>query len=68
MMASRREQGTIGSKAPPFSIVKVFSTLKEKKMAALEDPEQGPHVHLTLLLATILVVSFTIIVITQFVL
>lgn len=67
-MVSRSDQGAPGSKAPPFSLVKVFSTLKEQKLAALEDPEQGPHVHLTLLLATIMVVSITIIVITQFVL
>ena len=66
-MAPKEDE--ISSTAPPFSIGKIMRTLKDKGfVGALEDPEQGPHVHLALLLATIFVVSFGIILITRFVL
>jgi hypothetical protein len=52
---------------PPFKISKVLSTLMSKGIGgALDDPEQGPHVHLTLLLIAILLVSGLIILATSF--
>jgi len=55
--------------APGFSIPKVWRTVREKGFfKALDDPEQGPHVHLTFLLATIFVVSVLIILITELIL
>jgi hypothetical protein len=61
------EKRTISETAPSFSLSKVFSTIGEKGIiGALEDPEHGPHVHLTLLLATVFVVSLFIILITEF--
>ena len=64
-----KDDQTVSETAPSYSLSKVISTLRKKKlMGALEDPEQGPHVHLTLLLATIFVVSVAIIMITQFIL
>ncbi|MFO8050378.1 MAG: hypothetical protein R6V01_01610 [Thermoplasmatota archaeon] len=66
-MESEKEND-ISMKAPPFSLVKVYRTMRKKGvLGALEDPEQGPHVHLTLLIATIVVVSVGIVLITQFV-
>ena len=62
------KRSDISETAPPFSIGKVLGTIKDKGFIdALEDPEQGPHVHLTLLLATVVVVSIGIIVITKFI-
>ncbi|MBN1389638.1 MAG: hypothetical protein JXA22_03240 [Candidatus Thermoplasmatota archaeon] len=61
------EEKQISETPPPFSLPKVFSTLREKGFKAIDDPEQGPHVHLTLLLATVFVVSVLIILITEFV-
>ncbi|MFW3146068.1 MAG: hypothetical protein ACMUIE_04575 [Thermoplasmatota archaeon] len=56
----------ISNTAPSYSIFKVFSTISEKGfLGALEDPEQGPHVHLTFLLITIFVVSAGIILVTK---
>ena len=66
-MAAEKE--TISETAPSFSLSKVFSTIREKgPIRALEDPEHGPHVHLTLLLATVFMVSVLIILITEFIL
>lgn len=63
------EPKELSETAPGFSIPKVFRTVREKGFfRALDDPEQGPHVHLTFLLMTIFVVSVLIIVITKFVL
>lgn len=55
------------SNAPPrFSLGKVFKTIATKgPLAALDDPEEGPHVHLVLLLITILAVSGVIILATS---
>jgi hypothetical protein len=51
---------------PRFSLGKVFSTIGKKGIVrALEDNEQGPHVHLTLLLITVVVVSVGIILISR---
>ncbi|MEA3558695.1 MAG: hypothetical protein U9R75_05510 [Candidatus Thermoplasmatota archaeon] len=62
------KEDDISRTAPPFSLGKIAMTMKEKGfVGALEDPEQGPHVHLALLIATIFVVSFGIILITKFV-
>jgi hypothetical protein len=59
----------ISESAPSYSLSKVISTLRKKGFVkALDDPEQGPHVHLTLLLATVFVVSIIIIAVTQFIL
>ena len=59
------DQKELSETAPGFSIPKVISTISEKGFfKALDDPEQGPHVHLTFLLATIFVVSVLIILIT----
>lgn len=64
---ARKDEKEISMTAPPFSLGKVVSTMKDKGLiGALEDPEQGPHVHLTLLLVTIFVVSFGIVFITSF--
>ncbi len=64
-MVDRTDNRQISETAPPYSIMTVFRTLKGKGLLrALDDPEQGPHVHLTLLLATIIVVSAVIITIT----
>lgn len=51
---------------PRFSLGKVFSTIGKKGIVgALEDTEHGPHVHLTLLLITVVVVSVGIILISR---
>jgi hypothetical protein len=53
----------LGNTPPKYSFSKVISTLGSKGlMGALDDPEHGPHVHLTLLLSTILVVTGLIII------
>jgi hypothetical protein len=63
------DEETISETAPSFSISKVFSTIRDKgAVGALEDPEHEPHVHLTLLLATVFLVSVFIILITFFIL
>ena len=68
-MVDRTDDRQISETAPPYSLVTVWRTIKDKGLLkALDDPEQGPHVHLTLLLGTILVVSFVIIAITKFML
>ena len=51
----------ISDRPPGFSLTKIIQTLAAKKMAALDDPEQGPHIHLFLELIAILVVSGIII-------
>jgi hypothetical protein len=61
------DEDTISETAPSYSPSKVLSTIRRRGVVgSLEDPEQGPHVHLTLLLATVFLVSFLIILITQF--
>ncbi len=66
-MVDQTDDRQISKTAPPYSLMTVWRTLKEKGiLKALDDPEQGPHVHLTLLLGTILVVSCVIIAITTF--
>ena len=63
----------ISTTPPRFSLGKVFSTLKASVkehgikgiVYSLEDEEQGPHVHLTLLLITVVVVSLGIIVLSR---
>jgi hypothetical protein len=56
---------TISETAPSYSLSKVFSTIQRKGIiSSLEDPEHGPHVHLTLLLVTVFLVSILIIIIT----
>ncbi|MBN1538959.1 MAG: hypothetical protein JW939_02355 [Candidatus Thermoplasmatota archaeon] len=58
----------ISETAPSFSLPRIFGTIREKGfLGALDDPEQGPHVHLTVLLATVFVVSVLIILITEFI-
>ena len=58
----------ISETAPGYSLAKVFGTIRQKGIVrALDDPEQGPHVHLTLLLVTVAIVSILIILITTFV-
>lgn len=53
----------LGNTPPKYSFGKVISTLGSKGlMGALDDPEHGPHVHLTLLLMTILTVTGLIII------
>ena len=60
-----REKREISQTAPPFSLGKVFSTMsKQGILRSLEDPEQGPHIHLVLLLITIFLISTIIILIT----
>ena len=66
-MVDHKSDRQISETAPPYSFMNAMRTLKDKGLLrALDDPEQGPHVHLTLLLATILVVSGVIIAITSF--
>jgi hypothetical protein len=57
-----------GAQSPPkYSPIKVYSTIMKKGLfGALEDMEQGPHVHLTLILITIFVVSLIIILFSVF--
>jgi hypothetical protein len=56
------EAGRLGNTPPKYSLGKVISTLGSKGlMGALDDPEHGPHVHLTILLMTILAVTGLII-------
>jgi hypothetical protein len=56
----------ISSTPPKYSLPKVVSTIMSKGVGgAMDDPEQGPHVHLTLLLVAILVVSGLIIIATS---
>ena len=56
----------LSSTPPPYSLGKVFRTIMSKGVvSALDDPEQGPHVHLTLLLGAILVVAGLIILISS---
>jgi len=51
---------------PRYSLGKVFSTIGKKGIVgALEDTEQGPHVHLTLLLITVVIVSVAIILVSR---
>ncbi len=51
---------------PRYSLGKVFSTISKKGIVgALEDTEQGPHVHLTLLLITVVIVSVAIILVSR---
>jgi len=62
------ENETVSETAPPFSLGDVTRTIMKKGLrGAIDDPEQGPHVHLTVLLILILIVSFLIILITQFI-
>lgn len=51
------------SKTPPgYSLSKVFRTISRKGLLkSLEDPEQGPHVHLTLVLIIILITTLLIV-------
>ena len=71
MMTSTGENISISP--PKYSLGKVFSTLKDniKKdgpkgiLNSLEDVEQGPHVHLTLLLITVVIVSLGIILLSK---
>ncbi len=71
MMTSSGEE--ISITPPKFSLGKVFSTLKDNVrkdgpkgiLNSLEDVEQGPHVHLTLLLITVVIVSLGIIVLSK---
>ncbi len=66
-MGIETDDRQISETAPSYSLMTVWKTLKKKGiLKALDDPEQGPHVHLTLLLGTILVVSCVIIAITKF--
>jgi len=59
----------ISDTAPSYSLPKVLSTIRRRGIVrSLEDPEQGPHVHLTLLLTTVFIVSMLIILITQVIL
>ncbi|MDG6225989.1 MAG: hypothetical protein QCI82_10825 [Candidatus Thermoplasmatota archaeon] len=52
----------ISNEIPRFSLGGVVRTIAQKgPLKAMDDPEQGPHVHLTLLIITILVVSGIII-------
>jgi len=63
------DKGPAISEAPPgFSPGKVIGTLLTKRLGALDDPEQGPHVHLLLELLAILVVSGVIILATAIIL
>ncbi|MGA1866263.1 MAG: hypothetical protein ACMUFK_02215 [Thermoplasmatota archaeon] len=67
-MNMEHEPKEISETPPSYSLPKIFSTIREKGfLGALDDPEQGPHVHLTVLLATVFVVSVLIILITEFV-
>lgn len=61
------EQNEATSVTPPkYSLVKAFETIRKKGIVGgLEDTEQGPHVHLTLLLIAVVVVSLGIILITS---
>lgn len=53
---------------PRYSLVRTWKTIRKKGIIrALEDTEQGPHVHLTLLLITVVIVSLVIIVISKIV-
>jgi hypothetical protein len=62
------DEETISETAPSYSLSKVFSTIRQKGLVdSLEDAEHGPHVHLTLLLTTVFVVSIIIILITKFI-
>lgn len=71
MMSENRKD--IAVAPPKFSLGKVFSTLKKNVLKdgikgilnSLEDEEQGPHVHLTLLLITVVLVSVGIIIISR---
>ena len=63
---TKKAEDDISMTAPYFSLGKVAGTIRRKGLVgALEDPEQGPHVHLTLLLGTIFIVSIAIVVITS---
>lgn len=58
----RQPEGTISNEAPRYSLGGVVRTIARKgPLNAMDDPEQGPHVHLTILILTILVVSALII-------
>ena len=58
----RPPEGTISNEAPRYSLGGVIKIIAQKgPLKAMDDPEQGPHVHLTLLILTILVVSGIII-------
>jgi len=61
------DKSQIDSVTPPkYSIATSFKTIGKKGIVgALEDREQGPHVHLTLLLITVVLVSLGIIVISR---
>lgn len=62
------ENEAVSITPPRFSLGRVFKTIRKKGIVnALEDTEQGPHVHLTLLLITVIVVSLVIIAISAFI-
>ena len=62
----KHRDNDISQTAPPFSLGKVFQTISRKGIrGAIEDPEQGPHVHLVLLMMVIFITSFVIILITN---
>jgi len=67
-MNDPRSKEAVSTSPPRYSLMKVASTIKNKgPFGAMEDIEQGPHVHLTLLLLAVIVVSFLIIAITSFI-
>lgn len=62
----QQPKANISNEAPRFSLLKVVRTIADMgPLKAMDDPEQGPHVHLTLLIITILLVSALIIVATS---
>ncbi len=66
MIAWTKEKMIFRSLHQGYSLGKVFSTIIKKGIVgALEDTEQGPHVHLTLLLITVVIVSVAIILVSE---
>jgi hypothetical protein len=60
------ERKSLSITPPRYSLVKSINTIKDKGIInALEDTEQGPHVHLTLLLVTVVIVSIGIIILSR---
>ena len=61
-MADEEDGPGMSDTPPSYSLVKVWRTLKSKGfLKALEDPEHGPHVHLTFVLLAILLTTILII-------
>lgn len=68
-MSKAFDEEQISRTPPPYSFRNIRKAIARKGfIKAMDDVEMGPHVHLTYLLITFLVVSVAIILITSYIL